>query len=146
MRTVSRAVGRGDGDWLNVRREEDSGGVGVGVLVGVAGELSKSDKGGVTSIGVSGGDKGDKCLGNEKVSSSVLASGPKDKARPVVRVSLAGSGTFTFGRRGSSPGRGNLRVPGEEGLCNSGLDPLTLRGKRVWDKGVGDGTACWRVQ
>ena len=57
-------------------------------LVGVAGELSESDKGGVTGIGISGGDKGDECLGNEEMSSSVLSSGSKDKARPIVTFRL----------------------------------------------------------
>ena len=47
--------------------------VGVRVLIGVAGELSELDEGGVAGIGVSGGDKGDECLGNEEVSSSMLA-------------------------------------------------------------------------
>ena len=143
---MSRTVGRGDGDRLSVGGEEDSGGVGVGVLVRVTSELCESDEGGVAGVGVSGGDKGDECLGNEEVSPSMLPSGSKDKTGAIVGVFFAGSGTLTFGRRGSSPGRGNLRVPGEEGLCNSGLNPLTLRGKRIWDEGVGDGTACWRVQ
>ena len=58
--------------------------IGVSVFVGVTGELSKSDKGGVAGIGVSGGDKGDKCLGNEEVLLSMLSSGSKDETRPIV--------------------------------------------------------------
>ena len=84
MRTVSHTVGRGDGDRLSVRGEEDSGGVGVGVLVRVTGELCESDEGGVAPVGVGGGDKGDKCLGNKEVSSSMLPSGSKDKTGAVV--------------------------------------------------------------
>ena len=84
MRTVSSTVGRGDGDQLSVGGEEDSGGVGVGVLVRLASELSESDEGGVTSVGISGGDRRDKCLGNEEVSSSVFPSGSEDETRPVV--------------------------------------------------------------
>ena len=83
-----RTVGRGDGDGLGVGGEEDFGGCWGQFLVGVAGELSESDKGGVTGIGISGGDKGDECLGNEEMSSSVLSSGSKDKARPIVTFRL----------------------------------------------------------
>ena len=81
---MSCTVGRGDGDWLSVGGEEDSGDVGVSVLVGVAGELSKLDEGGVAGVGISGGDKGDECLGNEEVSLSVFPSGSEDEARPIV--------------------------------------------------------------
>ena len=84
MRGSERGVGRRDGDGLSVRGEEDSREVGVGVLIRVAGELSKSDEGGVAGVGVSGGDKGDECLGNEEVSLSVFPSGSKDEARPIV--------------------------------------------------------------
>ena len=84
MRTVSHTVGRRDGDGLSVQGEEDSGGVGVGVLVGLAGKLCESDKGGVAGIGIGGGDKGDECLGNEEVSSSMLPSGSKDKTGAIV--------------------------------------------------------------
>ena len=84
MRPVSCTVGRGDGDRLSVGGEEDSGGVGVGVLVRVVGELCESDEGGVASVGVSGGDKGDECLGNKEVSSSMLPSGSEDKTGAVV--------------------------------------------------------------
>ena len=45
------AVGRGDWDWVDVRGEEDSWGIGVGVLVvGVIGELGKADQGGVADV------------------------------------------------------------------------------------------------
>ena len=71
-------------DGFGVRGEEDSGGVGVSVLVGITGKLSKSDEGGVAGVGISGGDKGDECLGNEEVSPSMLPSGSKDEARPIV--------------------------------------------------------------
>ena len=84
MRGSERGVGRRDGDGLSVRGEEDSREVGVGVLIRVAGELSESDEGGVAGVGVSGGDKGDECLGNEEVSLSVFPSGSKDEARPIV--------------------------------------------------------------
>ena len=84
MRTILHAVGRGDGDGLRVGGEEDSRDVGVGVLVGVAGKLRESDEGGVASIGVSDRDKGNKCLGNEEVSSSMFPSCSEDNARPVV--------------------------------------------------------------
>ena len=84
MRTVLRTVGRGDGDRLSVRGEEDSWVVGVGVLIGVAGKLSESGEGGVADIGVSGGDKRDEGLGNKEMSSSMFPSGSKDEARPVV--------------------------------------------------------------
>ena len=84
MRGSERGVGRGNGDGLSVRGEEDSREVGVGVLVRVTGELSESDEGGVAGVGVSGGDKGDECLGNEEVLSSVLPSGSEDEARPIV--------------------------------------------------------------
>ena len=84
MRPVSCTVGRGDGDRLSVGGEEDSWVVGVGVLIGVAGKLSKSSEGGVTGVGVSGGDKRDEGLGNEEPSSSMLPSGSEDKVRPIV--------------------------------------------------------------
>ena len=84
MRPVSCTVGRGDGDRLSVGGEEDLGDVGVSVFVGVAGELSESDEGGVAGVGVSGGDKGDKCLRDKEVSSSMLPSGSKDKAGAVI--------------------------------------------------------------
>ena len=84
MRGLECGVGRGDRDGLSVRGEEDSGDVGVGVLVGVTGELSESGEGGVAGVGVSGGDKGDECLGNKEVLLSMLASGSKDKTRPIV--------------------------------------------------------------
>ena len=77
-------VGRGDRDGFSVRGEEDSGGIGVGVLVRVTGKLCESDEGGVTGVGVSGGDKRDEGLGNEEPSSSMLPSGSEDKVRPVV--------------------------------------------------------------
>ena len=84
MRTASHMVGRGDGDGLGVGGEEDSGEAGVGVLVGVASELSKSDERGVAGVGVSGGDKRDECLGDKEMSSSMFPSGSKDKARAVI--------------------------------------------------------------
>ena len=77
-------VGRGDRDGFGVRGEEDSGGVGVGVLVRVTGKLCESDKGGVTGVGISGGDKGDKGLGNEKVLPSMLPSGSKDETGAII--------------------------------------------------------------
>ena len=64
--------------------EEDWGGVGVGVLVSITSKFGKSDEGGVAGMGVSGGDKGDECLGNEEVSSSMFPSGSKDETRPIV--------------------------------------------------------------
>ena len=84
MRGSERGVGRGNGDGLSVQGEEDSREVGVGVLIRVAGELSELDEGGVAGVGVSGGDKGDECLGNEEVSSSVFPSGSKDKTGAVI--------------------------------------------------------------
>ena len=84
MRGLERGVGRGNGDGLSVQGEEDSREVGVGVLVRVAGELSKLDEGGGARVGVSGGDSRDECLGNEEVSSSMLPSGSKDKTGSVV--------------------------------------------------------------
>ena len=84
MRGSERGVGRRDGDGLSVRGEEDSWVIGVGVLVGVAGELRESDEGGVAGVGVSGGDKRDECLGNEEMSSSMLPSGSKDKTGAIV--------------------------------------------------------------
>ena len=80
MRTISRAVGRGDGDRLSVRGEEDSWGAGVGVLIGVVGKLSESGEGGVAGVGVSGGDKRDESLGDEEVSSSMLPMLCSDRA------------------------------------------------------------------
>ena len=79
-----RTVGRGDGDRLSVRGEEDSGGVGVGVFVRVTGKFGELDEGGVAGIGVGGGDKGDKCLGDEKVSPSMFPGGSKDKTGAIV--------------------------------------------------------------
>ena len=84
MRGSGRGIGRGDGDGLSVRREEDLGRVGVGVLVKVTGKLCKSDEGGVAGIGVGGGDKGDECLGNEEMSLSMFSSGSKDETGAVV--------------------------------------------------------------
>ena len=84
MRGSGRRVGRGDGDGLSVRREEDLGRVGVGVLVRVTGELCELDEGGVAGVGVGGGDKGDECLGNEEVSSSMLSRGSKDKTGAII--------------------------------------------------------------
>ena len=84
---VNRIVyswGGGDGDRLSVQGEEDSSGVGVCVLVGLAGELCESDEGGVAGVGVGGGDKGDECLGNEEVSLSMLPSGSKDKTGAII--------------------------------------------------------------
>ena len=81
---MSRTVGRGDGDGLSVGGEEDSGDVGVSVLVRVAGELSELYERGTAGGGISGGDKRDERLGDEKMSLSVFPSGSKDKARPVV--------------------------------------------------------------
>ena len=84
MRGSERGVGRRDGNGLSVQGEEDSWVIGVGVLIRVAGELSESDEGGVAGVGVSGGDKGDKCLRDKEVSSSMLPSGSKDKAGAVI--------------------------------------------------------------
>ena len=58
--------------------------VGFSVLVGVTGELSESDEGGVAGVGVSGGDERDKGLGNKQMSLSMLPSGSKDKTGAVV--------------------------------------------------------------
>ena len=77
-------VGRGDRGRFSVRGEEDSGGVGVGVLIGVTGKLSELDKGVVAGIGVSGGDKRDERLGDEQVWSCVFPSSPEDEARSIV--------------------------------------------------------------
>ena len=77
-------IGRGDGDGFSVRGEEDVRGVGVGVLVRVTGELSESDEGGVAGVGISGGDKGDECLGNEEVLPSMLPSGSKDETGAII--------------------------------------------------------------
>ena len=84
MRASQHGVGRGDGDGVGVGGEEDSGRVGVGVLVGVTGKLCKSDEGGVAGVGVGGGDKGDECLGNEEMSPSMFPSGSKDKTGAIV--------------------------------------------------------------
>ena len=139
-------MGRGDGDRLNVAGEEDGG----SVFIAFFGELGGSDVGGVAHgvgdgvRGVNGG--GDESLGDEEMAALFPKIDSATDCRAIIRVSFIGLGILTGGRRGCSPGGGNLRLPREEGLCNSGLDPLTLRGKRVGDEGVGDGTACWRVQ
>ena len=96
--------------------------------------------------GVSGRDKGDESLRNEEALACVLSASPVDDTASVIRVGFIGFSTLTFGRRGSSPGRGNCRVPGVEGFHSSGFNPLALHRKRVWDKGVRDGTVCWRCQ
>ena len=139
-------AGRGDRDRFDVTGEEDGG----SVFIAFFGELEGSDVGGVAHglgdgvRGVNGG--GDESLGDEEVSVLFPRIDSATDCRAIIGVNFVGLGILTGGRRGCSPGGGNLRAPGEEGLRNSGLDPLALRGKRVWDKGVGDGTACWRVQ
>ena len=139
-------MGWGDGDQLDVAGEEDGGSVFIAFL----GELKGSDVGGVAQglgdgvRGVNGG--GDESLGDEEVSALFPRIDSATDCRAIIGVNFVGLGTLTGGRRGCSPEGGNLRSPREEGLCSSGIDPLTLRGTRVWDEGVGDGTACWRVQ
>ena len=139
-------AGWGDGDRLDVAGEEDGG----SVFIAFFGELEGSDVGGVAQgvvngvRGVDGG--GDKILGDEEVASLFPRIDSATDRRAIIGVNFVGLGILTGGRRGCSPGGGNLRAPGVEGLHNSGSDPLALRRKCVWDKGVGDGTACWRVQ
>ena len=139
-------MGWGDGDWLNVAGEEDGGSVFIAFL----GEFGGLDVGGVAHgigdgvRGVNGG--GDESLGNEEVSALFPKIDSATDCRAIIGVNFVGLGILTSGRRGCSPGGGNLRSPREEGFRNSGLDPLALCGKHVWDEGVGDGTACWRVQ
>ena len=138
--------GRGVGDWLDIAGEEDGG----SVFIAFVGELEGSDIGGVAQglgdgvRGVNG--SGDESLGDKKVSALLPRINSATDCRAIIGVSFVGLGILTGGRRGCSPGGGNLRSPGEEGFCNSGLNPLTLCGRHVWDEGVGDGTACWRVQ
>ena len=139
-------MGWRDGDRLDVAGEEDGGSIFVIFL----GELEGSDVGGVAKgfgdgvRGVNGGR--DESLGDKEVSSLLPRIDSATDCRAIIGVNFVGLGVLTGGRRGCSPGGGNLRSPGEEGFRNSGFDPLTFRRKRVWDKGVGDGTACWRVQ
>ena len=139
-------TGWGDGDWLDVAGEEDRG----SVFIAFVGELEGLDVGGVAQgigdgvRGVNGG--GDESLGNEEVTALFPRIDSATDCRAIIGVNFIGLGILTGGRRGCSPGGGNLRSPGEEGLRNSGLDPLTLHGIPIWDEGVGDGTACWRVQ
>ena len=139
-------MGRGDGDWLDVAGEED----GSSVFIAFFSELEGSDVGGVAQ-GVGDGvrgvnSSGDESLGDEEVVALFPRIDSATDCRAIIGVNFVGLGVLTGGRRGCSPGGGNLRAPGEECFSNSGLDPLALRGKRVWDEGVGDGTACWRVQ
>ena len=136
----------GDGDRVDIAGEED----GVSVFIAFFGEVEGSDVGGVAQglgdgvRGVNGGR--DEGLGDEKVSALFPRMDSATDCRAIIRVSFFGLGILTGGRRGCSPGGGNLRSPGEEGLSNTGFDPLALRGTRVWDEGIGDGTADWRVQ
>ena len=136
----------GDGDRLGVAGEEDGG----SVFIALVGELGGSDIGGVAQ-GVGDGVRGvngsgDEGLGDVEVTALFPKMDLATDCRAIIGVNFVGLGILTGGRRGCSPGGGNLRSPGEEGFSNSGLDPLPLRGKRVWDEGIGDGTACWRVQ
>ena len=139
-------TGWGDGDRLGVTGEEDGG----SVFITFFGELEGSDIGGVAQglgdgvSGVNGG--GDESLGDKEVSALLPRIESATDCRAIIGVNFVGLGVLTGGRRGCSPGGGNLRAPGGEGLCNSGIDPLAFRGIRVGDEGVGDGTACWRVQ
>ena len=139
-------MGRGDGDRFDVTGDEDGGSVFIAFL----GELEGSDVGGVAKgfgdgvRGVNGGR--DESLGDEEVTTLFPRIDSATDCRAIIGVDFVGLVVLTGGRRGCSPGGGNLRSPREEGFRNSGLDPLTLRGIRVWDEGVGDGTACWRVQ
>ena len=143
---MTNLLGRGDGDRLSVAGEEDRG----SVFIALVGELEGLDVGGVAQglrdgvRGVNGG--GDKSLGDVDMAVLFPRIDSATDWRAIIGVNFVGLGILTGGRRGCLPGGGNLRAPGEEGLHNSGLDPLTLRGKCVWDEGVGDGTACWRVQ
>ena len=140
---MTNLTGWGDGDRVDVAGEEDGGSVFIAFL----GELEGSDVGGVAHGVVdgirgvnSGGDEG---LGDEEVSALFPKIDSATDCRAIIGVNFVGLGILTDGRRGCSPGGRNLRSPGEECLCNSGFDPLTLRGKRVWDEGIGDGTADW---
>ena len=139
-------TGWGDGDWHGVAGEEDRG----SVFIVFFGEVEGSDVGGVAHgvgdgvRGVNGG--GDESLGDVDVAALFPRINLATDCRAIIGVNFVGLGILTGGRRGCSPGGGNLRAPGEEGLCNSGRDPLSLRGICIWDEGVGDGTACWRVQ
>ena len=143
---MTNLMGWGDGDWLDIAGEEDGGSVFIAFL----GEPEGSDVGGVTQgvgDGVGGvNSSGDEGLGDEEVAALFPRIDSATDCRAIIGVNFIGLGVLTSGRRGCSPGGGNLRTPGEEGLRNSGLDPLALRGKRVWDEGVRDGTVCWRVQ
>ena len=138
--------GRGDGDRIDVAGEEDGG----SVFIVFFGELEGSEVGGVAhgvGDGVRGMDvSGDEGLGDEEVAALLPRIDSATDCRAIIGVNFVGLGILTGWRRGRSPGGGNLRAPGEEGLFNSGRDPLTFRGKRVGDEGVGDGTSCWRVQ
>ena len=139
-------TGQGDGDWFDIAGEEDGG----SVFIALVGELGGSDVGGVAH-GVGDGVRGvnggrDESLGDEEVAALFPKINLATDCRAIIGVIFVGLGILTSGRRGCSPGGGNLRAPGEEGFSNSGVDPLALRGKCVWDEGVGDGTACWRVQ
>ena len=138
--------GWGDGDRLDVAGEEDGG----SVFIVFFGELEGSDVGGVAQ-GIGDGVRGvnggrDEGLGDKDVSVLFPRIDSATDCRAIIGVGFVGLGILTRGRRGCSPGGGNLRAPGEEGFSNSGLDPLALHGIRVWDEGIGDGTACWRVQ
>ena len=139
-------TGRGDGDRLGVAGEEDRG----SVFVAFFSELEASDVGGVAHGGGDGvrgvNGSGDEGLGDEEVSALFPKIDSATDCRAIIGVNFVGLGILTGGRRGCSPGGGNLRSPREEGLRNSGFDPLTLRGKRIWDEGIRDGTADWRVQ
>ena len=146
MRALNCAVGRGDRNRHGVGGVEDGWGVGVGVLIiRVAGELGESHEGGIAG-GVSGGDARNERLRNEEVLSCMFPTGSEDATRLAPRVVFIGSGILTFRRRGSSPGRGNRGAPREEGFCKSGFDPLAFCRKCGGDEGIGDGTACWRLQ
>ena len=128
-------TGRGDGDWLDVAGEEDGGLVFIAFLS----ELEGSDVGGVAhgiGDGVRGvNGSGDESLGDEEVAALFPRIDSATDCRAIIGVNFVGLGILTGGRRGCLPGGGNLRAPGEEGLSNSGLNPLTLHGKRVWTKG-----------
>ena len=143
---MTNLVGWGDGDWLDIAGEEDRG----SVFIAFFSEFEGSDVGGVAHRigdgvrGVNGG--GDESLGDVDVAALSPRIDSATDCRAIIGVNFVGLGILTGRRRGCSPGGGNLRSPGEEGFSNSGLDPLPLRGQRVWDEGIGDGTACWRVQ
>ena len=131
---MTNLMGWGDGDRLDVAGEEDGG----LVFIAFFGELEGSDVGGVAHgvgdgvRGVNGG--GDESLGDEEMSALPRIDSATD-CRAIIGVNFVGLGVLTGGRRGCSPGRGNLRAPGEEGLRNSGIVLRYCRNVRLtWVK------------